>query len=271
MSMRFDIMTLFPSMLAPFFDESILGRAADAGILSVVLHNIRDYTQNKHRRTDDIPFGGGKGMVMTPQPIVDCHAAIPKCGRYRTIYLTPQGTLFDQEKAKALSLGYDQLILLCGHYEGIDQRAIDLVADEELSIGDYILTGGELGAAVIVDAVSRLIPGVLADAVCYEDESLEDGLLEYPQYTRPRNFRGLVVPEVLLNGNHAKINAWRRERALDKTIRVRPDLLARADLTDGDKKDIGQAARQQDGEAKALQAGFNPSAESGRMGGIGHE
>ncbi len=231
--MRFDIMTLFPALVENVLSESIIGRAAKAGIIDIHAYNIRDYSKDKHRRVDDTPYGGGKGMLMSPVPIYDCYTDVvdPEknpCARKRVIYMSPQGTVLTQAKARELSENYDNIILLCGHYEGVDQRIIDEIVDEEISIGDYVLTGGEIPACILVDAVSRLLPGVLSDAECYEKESFSDAtLLEYPQYTRPYEFRGKTVPEVLLSGHHAKIEKWREEKALEKTKAVRPDLFAK--------------------------------------------
>ena len=226
-------MTLFPDMVRSVLDSSITGRAQAAGHITVNAHNIRDYTQDKHRRVDDTPYGGGKGMLMMPQPVCDCHDAIkatlPEGTKVRTVYMSPKGAVFTQKKAEEL-LEYDCLILLCGHYEGIDQRALDLVVDEYISVGDYVLTGGEIPACIVVDAVSRLIDGVLAAPECYESESLQNGLLEYPQYTRPPIYRGLSVPDVLLSGHHGNIDKWRREEALRTTEERRPDLLTNNDL-----------------------------------------
>ena len=231
--MRFDIMTLFPALVDGVLSESIIGRAAKAGIIDVHTYNIRDYSKDKHRRVDDTPYGGGKGMLMSPVPIYDCYTDVvdPEknpSSRKRVIYMSPQGAVLTQAKAKELSENYDNIILLCGHYEGVDQRIIDEIVDEEISIGDYVLTGGEIPACILVDAVSRLLPGVLSDAECYEKESFSDAtLLEYPQYTRPYDFRGRTVPDVLLSGHHAKIEKWREEKALEKTKAVRPDLFAK--------------------------------------------
>lgn len=229
--MRFEVLTLFPEMLEGFFKSSILGRAAAQGYIEINCTNIRDYTKDKHRRVDDTPYGGGYGMIMACQPVVDCIRAVKaklpdgnNREKTRVIYMSPQGKLFDQKKAHELKK-YDNLILLCGHYEGIDERIIELEVDEELSVGNYVLTGGELPAAIVVDAVSRLVDGVLPSPLCYEDESLQNGLLEHPQYTRPRVFEGLEVPEVLINGNHARQEAWKREQALKRTLEKRPDLL----------------------------------------------
>lgn len=228
--MRFDILTLFPEMMEAIFSSSILGRARSAGIVDIRCTDIRDYTKDKHRRVDDTPYGGGYGMVMMCQPAVDCIRAVKAqeggipAEKTRTIYLSPQGEVFTQQKARELC-SYDRLILLCGHYEGIDERILELEVDEELSVGDYVLTGGELPAAIVVDCISRLQDGVLANRECYEKESLSDGLLEHPQYTRPRVFEGLEVPEVLVNGNHALQEQWKWEQSLERTRRKRPDLL----------------------------------------------
>lgn len=223
--MRFDVLTLFPEMMESIFSASILGRARTAGLLDVHCVDIRDFTKDKHRKVDDTPYGGGYGMVMTCQPAVDCirHVKAQAEGTTRVIYLSPQGQVLTQQKAKELC-SYDRLILLCGHYEGIDERIIELEVDEEISAGDYVLTGGELPAAILVDCVARMQDGVLANRECYEKESLSDGLLEHPQYTKPRVFEGLEVPEVLVNGNHALQEKWRREQALERTKRKRPDL-----------------------------------------------
>ena len=233
--MRIKVFTLFPEMLRPMLGESILGRAIAAGHLQVELIDIREYSTDKHRNTDDYPFGGGAGMVMSAQPIVDAFAAnLPGDFRGKRIYLSPRGRTLTQKVVEELARE-EALVLLCGHYEGVDQRALDTVIDEELSIGDYVLTGGELGALVVIDAVSRLIPGVLGSDESSEDESFTTGLLEYPQYTRPADFRGQKVPEVLLGGNHADIVAWRREQALELTLERRPELLETAPLTDADR------------------------------------
>ena len=224
---RFDIMTLVPELCNTILGESIIGRAQKAGIVEVHSHNIRDYSKDKFRRVDDTPYGGGKGMLMKPDPICDCYEAITADAEEKpyTVYMSPKGSLFTQKKAKELS-EKSRIVILCGHYEGVDQRAIDAIVDEEISIGDYVLTGGEVPACVLADAVSRLIPGVLASPECYENESLTDGLLEYPQYTRPYDFRGEKVPEVLISGHHEKINAWRYEMSRKITEEKRPDLLA---------------------------------------------
>ncbi len=229
--MTFKVLTIFPEMLRPMLEASILGRAISEGIIRVELIDIRPYSDRKHRNTDDDPFGGGAGMVMLAQPIVDAVEANPVKGR--RIYLSPRGRTLTQPIVEELA-GDEEILLLCGHYEGVDQRALDLVIDEELSIGDYVLTGGELGALVVIDAVSRLIPGVLGKDESSVDESFSSGLLEYPQYTRPREYRGLQVPEVLLNGNHAEIDRWRRNEALRITKARRPEMLEKVEL---DKRD----------------------------------
>ncbi len=221
--MQIDILTLFPEMFAGVMNASILGRAQASGILSIRTHDIRAYADNKHRKTDDYPFGGGAGLVMMSQPIFDCMAAVCGDERPHRILLTPRGRLLTSERAKALSK-LDRIVLLCGHYEGVDERVNTLI-DEEISIGDYVLTGGELPAMVLIDCLSRFIPGVLGSEESAEDESHANGLLEYPQYTRPASFRGLDVPEILLNGHHANIQKWRHEQAMEKTRQMRPCLL----------------------------------------------
>ena len=226
--MRFDILTLFPEVVEAVLGSSIIGRATQNGYIEIEAHNIRDYTLDKHKKTDDTPYGGGKGMLMSTQPIVDCFEAVAKNlnGKTKAIYASPRGRIFNHEVAKELS-EYDNIIILCGHYEGVDQRVIDELSLEEISIGDYVLTGGEIPACIIADAVSRLAPGVLSDKECYEKESIASGLLEYPQYTRPRTFRGKDVPEVLLSGHHENIDKWRLERSIELTKERRPDLYER--------------------------------------------
>ena len=226
--MRFDVMTLFPEMVERTLGESIIGRAQTAGIIEVKCHNIRDFSTDKHRKTDDTPYGGGMGMVMSCQPIYDCYmhvkSSISEESKTRVIYMSPKGRIFNHAIARELA-EYDNLIFLCGHYEGVDQRVLDEIVDEDISIGDYVLTGGELPACIIIDAVSRLKDGVLADSECYENESLASGILEYPQYTKPRVFLDREVPEILLSGDHAKIDRWRLEQAVEITRQRRPDLL----------------------------------------------
>lgn len=224
--MRFDILTLFPEVIDAVLGSSIIGRAKQNGYITVNSHNIRDYTKDKHKKTDDTPYGGGKGMLMSTQPICDCFDAVKSQldgGKTRVIYASPRGRVFNHEIAKELS-EYDNIIILCGHYEGVDERVIEDVIDEEISIGDYVLTGGEIPACIMVDAISRLVPGVLSDKECYEKESIASGLLEYPQYTRPRVWNGKEVPEVLLSGHHENIDKWRLERSLEITKARRPDL-----------------------------------------------
>ena len=227
--MTFDVMTLFPDMVMGVLSESVIGRAGKAGIIEVRAHNIRDYSTDKHRKTDDTPFGGGPGMIMTCQPIYDLYrdirSKIPENARTRVIYMSPKGRMFNHSVALELS-EYDNLIFLCGHYEGVDQRIIDEIVDDEISIGDYVVTGGEIPACIVIDAVSRLKDGVLASSECYEGESVASGILEYPQYTKPRIFRDREVPEVLLSGDHKKIAEWRLAEAVKVTRERRPDLLA---------------------------------------------
>ena len=226
--MRFDIMTLFPDLVQTVLAESVIGRAQKSGAITVATHNIRDYSKDKHHRVDDTPYGGGKGMLMMAPPIYDCYRAVldgaGELPRRRVIYLSPRGRVLDQAKAKELS-ELDHLILLCGHYEGVDTRIIEEIVDEEISIGDFVLTGGEIPACILVDAVARLCDGVLAAPECYENESHSNGLLEYPQYTRPVEFRGRTVPEVLLSGHHANIDKWRAEQSREVTAKLRPELL----------------------------------------------
>ena len=233
---RVNILTIFPEMFAGFFSSSILGRAVEQHLLDIRVTDIRPFSASKHHNTDDYPFGGGAGMVMMAQPIMDAMAAARReYPAARRIYLSPRGRKLTSSLARELSRE-KELILLCGHYEGVDQRALDTCVDEEISIGDYILTGGEPAAMVLVDCVSRFIPGVLGSAESPEEESFSDGLLEYPQYTRPRDLDGMAVPEVLLNGDHAKIRAWRRAESLRATLRFRPDLLETAPLDQNDRK-----------------------------------
>jgi len=235
---RFDILSLFPEMFESPFHYSILKRAKEKGLLDICLHNIRDYAEDKHRVTDDAPYGGGGGMVMKVEPI---ERAISSIVHHRDdvliVLLTPQGELFNQDIARELS-SCSRIVLVCGHYEGLDERVRTCLIDREISIGDYIQTGGEIPAMVLVDAVSRLVPGVLGNDESVFMDSLSDGLLEYPHYTRPANYRGWQVPEVLLSGNHREIQAWRRRESLRRTFRKRPDLLEKATLSDEDSKMI---------------------------------
>ena len=235
--MKITVLTLFPDMVAQALHTSIVGRAMDAGILEIRTVDIRDYAENKHNSVDDYPYGGGAGMVMQAGPVMRAVRAakteLP--AGTRVVYTSPQGSVFTQETAKRLA-SEESLIILCGHYEGIDERALELTVDEEISIGDYVLTGGELPAMVMIDAVARLLPGVLHNDTSAETESHQESLLEYPQYSRPREFEGLEVPEVLLSGDHAKVDAWRREQSLLRTREKRPDLLEKAELTEKEKK-----------------------------------
>lgn len=226
--MRFDIMTLFPELVSGVLSESIIGRAQKAGYLSVHAHNIRDWSEDKNRRVDDTPYGGGMGMLMAAPPVYNCYKAVLDMApdmKTRVIYMSPKGEVLTQTRAAKLKEDYERLIILCGHYEGIDQRVLDEIVDEEISIGDYVLTGGELPACILVDCVARMIDGVLAAPDCYENESIASGLLEYPQYTRPYEFHGKKVPDVLLSGHHANIAKWRYEESLRLTSEKRPDLL----------------------------------------------
>lgn len=224
--MRFDIMTLFPEMCETVMDTSIIGRAQKKGVLEVHTHQIRDYTLNKQKQVDDAPYGGGMGMVMYAQPVADCFRAV--CAQAGTrphlIYMSPQGAVLTQKRALELAQ-MPSVCVLCGHYEGVDERVLDAIVDEQVSIGDYVLTGGELPALVLLDCIARMVPGVLSDDICFKEESHFSGLLEYPQYTRPEEWEGRRVPEMLLSGHHANIAKWRREQALRRTAAVRPELL----------------------------------------------
>ena len=231
---RVNILTIFPEMFESFFSASILGRAREQGLIDIRTTDIRPFSNSKHHNTDDYPFGGGAGMVMMAQPILDAMKAVTaEYPSAKRIYLGPRGKKLTTSLARELAQE-KELILLCGHYEGVDQRALDACVDEEISIGDYILTGGETAAMVLVDCVARFIPGVLGSSDSPEEESFSDGLLEYPQYTRPRMLEGMEVPEILLNGDHAKIKAWRRRESLKATLKHRPDLLETAPLNEKD-------------------------------------
>jgi tRNA (guanine37-N1)-methyltransferase len=247
--MRFEVFTLLPEVFPPYLESSILKRAIERGLLEVRLHNIRDYTHDKHHTTDDTPYGGGGGMVMKPEPVFEAvesvlgpnaHPSQPEAGPHiPIILLSPQGRVFTQRLAGELSR-HERLALICGRYEGVDERVREHLVTDEISVGDYVLTGGELPALTIVDAVARLIPGVLGDPTGAEDDSHAMGLLEYPQYTKPAEFRGWQVPDVLQSGDHGKIDAWRREQALIRTLQRRPDMLERAELSEKDRKFIEQ-------------------------------
>lgn len=233
---KFDVLTIFPDMFEAVLGESITGRARKNGLLEMNFINIRDFSANKHRKTDDYPYSGGGGMIMMPQPIYDAYQSIAeKCDKKpHTVFLSPQGAVFDQKKAIELSKK-EHIVFLCGHYEGVDQRVLDMIVDEEISIGDFVLTGGEIPAMAVIDSVSRMIPGVLAEESSYTDESHYSGLLEYPQYTHPQEFMGEKVPDVLVSGHHKNILNWKREQALLVTKKKRPDMLEKAELS---KEDI---------------------------------
>ena len=233
--MHIDVLTLFPEMFEGIFDSGIMKRAIDQKLVSIGLHNIRDYTHDKHHTADDYPYGGGAGMVLKPEPIFEAVEAIAKKKATPIILLSPQGRLFTQEVAQELAQ-QSQLVLICGHYEGVDERVREHLASDEISIGDYVLSGGELAAMVVIDSVFRLVPGVLGSEESPLDDSHVGGLLEYPQYTRPPDYRGWPVPEVLLSGNHAQIKSWRREQAIRRTLTQRPELLARAELSSEEER-----------------------------------
>ena len=233
--MHIDILTLFPQMFQGIFDSSIIKRASEQNLVSIGVHNIRDYTHDKHHTADDYPYGGGAGMVLKPEPIFEAVESIERKADVPVILLSPQGRLFSQQVAQELSR-YSHLILICGHYEGVDERVREHLATDEISIGDYVLSGGELAAMVVIDAVFRLVPGVLGSEASPLDDSHVAGLLEYPQYTRPDTYRGWSVPEVLLSGNHAQIDNWRREQAIRRTYKHRPELLDKAELSSDEKR-----------------------------------
>jgi tRNA (guanine37-N1)-methyltransferase len=235
--MRFDILTIFPGLFGVILGESIIGRAQENNIIEINAINIRDFSRDKHKKTDDYPYGGGNGMVMLAQPIYDAYLSIVEKLDYkpRVIYMSPQGKKLDQKLVEELS-EYKHIILLCGHYEGVDERVLEEIVDDEVSIGDYVLTGGELPAMVLIDAISRTIPGVLSNEDSYSDESHSEGLLEYPQYTRPFEFNNRKVPDVLMSGHHANINKWRRKQSLKRTYLKRPDLIEKLTLSKEDRK-----------------------------------
>jgi tRNA (guanine37-N1)-methyltransferase len=241
--MKFDILTLFPAMFEGPFSESIIKRAAQDGLIEIRLHDIRDWAFDRHRTADDYPYGGGAGMVMKVEPLAACIEKV-KAERpaARVILTTPRGKPFDQALAGELA-NEEELLIICGRYEGVDERVRELFVDDEISLGDFVMTGGELAAMVIVDAVSRLVPGVLGSAESAAADSFSDGLLEYPQYTRPAEFRGLKVPEVLLSGNHREIAGWRRRQAMQRTLAGRPDLLATARLSDEERRYLQELAK----------------------------
>ncbi len=240
--MKIDILSLFPEFIDAFFQQSIIKRAIAGGLIEMSCTNPRDFSHNKHRQVDDTICGGGAGMLMMCGPLFEaCESVLPeKTPRSRVIFLSPAGTPFTQDKAKQLYRDYDHLVLICGHYEGVDHRVEEHLADELISIGDYVLTGGELGAMVIADAVARMVPGVLGDAGSAASDSFYEPILEYPQYTKPADFRGWKVPDVLLSGHHANIAKWRRKEALRRTMQCRPDLMERLTLSKEDKKLIAE-------------------------------
>jgi len=237
--LNFEVLTLFPGILAGPLNESILKRGREKGLLNVSIRNIRDYAEDKHKTADDSPYGGGAGMVLKPEPIFKAFGAMKSeypGETFLTILLSPQGRIFNQQRVEQLSEETRRIVLLCGHYEAVDERVVQTIIDEELSIGDYVLTGGELAALVVIDAAARLLPGVLGDEESAYRDSFGDGLLDHPHYTRPAEFSGMKVPEVLLSGNHAEIEKWRRREALRATLIKRSDLIETADLTDEDRR-----------------------------------
>ncbi len=226
--MRFDILSLFPDLVSYVLSESIIGRAQKSSAISVHSWNIRDWSEDKNRRVDDTPYGGGKGMLIAAPPVYNCWRAVYDMAPdliTKTVYMSPKGQVLNQSLASSFSNECQRLIIICGHYEGIDQRVIDEIVDSEISIGNYVLTGGEIPACILVDAVSRGVKGVLSAPECYESESFSEGLLEYPQYTRPYEFHGVKVPDILISGNHAKMDEWRRQKSIELTLKKRPDLL----------------------------------------------
>ncbi len=239
--MRFDALTLFPDMFRAVLDNSVIGRARKAGLLEMNFIDIRDFTKDKHRKVDDTPYSGGGGMLMSPEPVYAAYMSIARGLDYKpyTVFMSPQGKVFDQDGAMELAR-YGHIVLLCGHYEGIDQRVIDEIVDAEISLGDFVLTGGEIPAMAVIDAVARLIPGVLANDGSFQNESHFQGLLEHPQYTKPRVWHGREVPEVLMSGNHGLIERWKHEQSLIATLKKRPDMLDRAWLTEEDTEFINR-------------------------------
>ena len=241
--MNINVLTLFPEIIENYFNHSIGARAVKNGHFEIDVLNIRDFSKDKHSKVDDTPFGGGAGMLMMCQPLFDCVEFVKqKHPETKIIYLSPKGKMLDNKLAREMS-GYDSLTFVCGHYEGVDQRFIDQMVDFELSIGDYVLTGGELAALISIDAVMRFIPGVLGAEDVHQEESFEDLLLEYPQYTRPADYKGLKAPEVLTSGHHAKIKKWQREKQLEETLQKRPDMLAKAELSKEDIKYLNKLKR----------------------------
>ena len=254
--MKFDILTLFPEMIDAVMQTSIIGRAQQAGLVSIQAINIRDFTLDKHNRVDDTPYGGGKGMVMQADPLFRCHQHVTGGKHVHTVLMSAQGKPFCQEKAREL-LAHEHLVIVCGHYEGIDQRFIDECVDEEISIGDFVLTGGEIPAMAVADAVCRLVPGVLPDKECFEEESHWDGLLEYPQYSRPAVWHGREVPPILLSGDHARVARWRRKQSILRTRARRPDMYEKLRLDSKEDKKILREIADDDelGNAEAMDPG----------------
>ena len=256
--MRIDIMTLFPETVGDMMNESILGRAQERGFIRIDAHQIRDYTVNKQKQVDDYPYGGGRGAVMQADPLYRCWEHIKEnygTEKTHTIYLSPCGTTFCQAKARQLLAEHDHLILVCGHYEGIDQRFIDECVDEEISMGDFVLTGGEIPAMAVADAVCRMVPGVLPDAECFEEESHWNGLLEYPQYSRPDEWHGRRVPDVLLSGHHANVAKWRKKQSMLRTLRRRPDMFRESDFmqTKQDRRLLAEVYEELKNEQKSVE------------------
>jgi tRNA (guanine37-N1)-methyltransferase len=248
MAVIFDVLTIFPEVIRSYLGESIVKRALERGLVTADVHNLRDFTTDKHRSVDDYPYGGGSGMVFKIEPVWNALAHMRGDGAERlVVLLSPQGKTFDQERAQALSHETRRIVLICGRYEGVDERVREALVDEEISIGDYVLTGGELAALVIIDSVTRLIPGVLGDQDSAKEESFSWGILDYPHYTRPPEFRGMKVPEVLLSGNHREIERWRRQEALRRTFRMRPDLLGRVSLSEEDQNIVRELCSEQRG------------------------
>ncbi len=235
--MRFDVITIFPDFFRDFLNFGILGRALKKGIIEVKIHNLRDYSTDKHRKVDDKPYGEETGMILMPEPVFNAVELIKTGNSSLTILLSPQGTLFNQEIAVRLSK-FSQIILICGRYEGVDERIKEHLIDEEISIGDYILSGGEIPAMVVIEAVARLIPGVVGKEESIRKDSFFSGILDYPRYTKPRDFRGFLVPEILLSGDHEKIRKWQKDKAIENTLKKRPDLLERIELTEEQKSII---------------------------------
>ena len=238
---KFDVLTLFPDMFNAVLGDSIINRARENNLACMNFINIRDFSQNKHKKTDDYPYSGGGGMLMTPQPIYDAYMSVASSCEKKphTIYMSPHGAVFNQKKAIELSKK-DHIVILCGHYEGVDQRVLDMIVDEEISIGDFVLTGGEIPAMAVIDSVCRMIPGVLSNEGSYTNESHFDGLLEHPQYTHPQEFMGVKIPDVLISGHHKNIEIWKRQQSLLTTLKKRPDMLEKAPLTDEDIKFLDQ-------------------------------